>query len=271
MSLGFTDEDLIINEQRYYQQLASGNSYFELDKVSSLNFGIIMTALPKRVSPTRDVEEIAIPGRHGTLTIDRNRYNNTRVTYSCAFIPKHDGSFYNNLYYDAAAKIADFLKPTAAYRRLENSYEPQLFQLARVVVGPTIESIMDKAGVFDVTFDCMPQRFTWLGEQKRGFIHSGDVICNWDQPSEPIITVYGKGNNTLTVGSTVIQILDLQDQLTIDCSMKNAYRKREDGSIENANRKIKAEEFPVLVKGRTGISWSEGITKVDIIPRWWKL
>ena len=37
------------------------------------------------VSPTRDVESIAVPGRNGDLHIDQGRYENINITYP-AFI-----------------------------------------------------------------------------------------------------------------------------------------------------------------------------------------
>ena len=50
----------------------------------------------------------------------------------------------------------------------------------------------------------------------------------------------------------------------------NAYRKKADGR-GNANADIRAEKFPILKNGDNSISFSGGVTEIQIIPRWWEL
>jgi phage-related protein len=52
----------------------------------------------------------------------------------------------------------------------------------------------------------------------------------------------------------------------LDCDLQNAYN-----GNGNRNMYIDAPEFPVLKNGENKISFSGGITKIQIIPRWWEL
>ena len=63
----------------------------------------------------------------------------------------------------------------------------------------------------------------------------------------------------------------MTDQLTLDCELQTAYRQIGDSAPENMNSCIYAPSFPVLGKAVTKISWTGGVTKVDIIPRWWTI
>ena len=52
----------------------------------------------------------------------------------------------------------------------------------------------------------------------------------------------------------------------LDSDTQNAYN--DDG---NQNGSINAPTFPALSDGETPISFSGGIDRVEIIPRWWEL
>ena len=78
------------------------------------------------------------------------------------------------------------------------------------------------------------------------------------------ITVYGNGAGALTIGGNIIQISEIDEYVTLDSDTQNAYK-----GTANKNSTVSLATFPVLQPGKTGISWSGGITKVEITPRWW--
>lgn len=52
----------------------------------------------------------------------------------------------------------------------------------------------------------------------------------------------------------------------IDCDLQDAYYNN-----TNLNKYLTAPEFPVLGAGATQVSWSGGIDKCEVVPRWWRL
>ena len=61
-------------------------------------------------------------------------------------------------------------------------------------------------------------------------------------------------------------IADIDEYLVIDCDTQNAYK-----GTQNKNTEISAAAFPRLDAGDSEISWTGGITSVEITPRWWTL
>ena len=85
-------------------------------------------------------------------------------------------------------------------------------------------------------------------------------------PSLPLNTLYGNGSGTLSVGDTVVTIKDMSGSLTLDCDLQDAYQ-----GTQNKNSSISAPSFPVLETGDNIISFTGGVNRVEIIPRWWHL
>ena len=81
----------------------------------------------------------------------------------------------------------------------------------------------------------------------------------------PLIRVYGT-SGTLMVGDNIVQISQIDGYVDIDSETQNAYK-----GTSNCNANINAPDFPELPEGQTGISAEGSITKVEIMPRWWRL
>lgn len=230
--------------------------------IDSQNFKVWLTDVRAADSPKRDVSFLSIPGRNGDLIVDNNRWNNVDITYSFA-IPTEFAD-----YFDAFKRA---LLSQCGYQRLEDSLYPDIFRMA-IVKEPIQPEVMryNRTGTFDVTFHCKPQRY----------LKSGEFATTLTEPTtlygdgfvaKPLITVYGSGAGTLTVGDTTVEIKDMADQLTLDCDLQTAYRQVGDGAPENMNGSIYAPNFPELGKRENPISWTGGVTKIEIIPRWWTI
>ena len=206
-------------------------------------------------APEQDITTVEIPGRNGDLTINNNRLKNITVEYP-AFIRKQ---FRENA---AAAKA--WLLNKVGYCRLTDTYHPEFFRKARFTGPMDFETrFLNYSAEFTISFNCMPQRWLTEGEQMLSF-SSPASLYNQYYPSLPLITVYGDGAGSLTVGGNIIQISNIDEYITLDSDTQNAYK----GTL-NKNSTIELANFPVLQPGNTGISWSGGITKIEITPRWW--
>lgn len=126
---------------------------------SSEDFGLHVTYRPDYDLPVRDVEEITLPGRDGTILYDNGRYDKTERKYAMTF-GDEDVDFY-----DMAIKMSKWLNSSPSkYVRLSDSYEPDVYRLARFVPDGPILPVLENAGGLEVTFECLPQRFYKTGE-----------------------------------------------------------------------------------------------------------
>lgn len=115
-----------------------------------------------------------------------------------------------------------------------------------------------------LNFNCKPHRYikagTWVQSLENGQI----LLNNWDE-SLPLIQITGSGSGVLTVGGVTVTIDSMDGSLTLDAETQNAY-----SGLENKNGTIRIAggEFPILPAGETRITWSGGVTAVEITPRW---
>lgn len=209
------------------------------------------------VAPQRDVESISVPGRNGDLHIDNGRYNNINIIYP-AFITE---DFKKN--YQA---LKAFLLSKTGYEELEDTYHPDHFRRARFTGGITPEmAALNRAGSFELSFDCDPRMFLKSGQIAMSF-NNGDKIVNRNLfTAKPLIRAYGTGS--MTIGDITVQITSADEYTDIDSEIQEAYK----GSVNcNGNIVLVDGSFPELPYGLTEITL-EGITSIDITPRWWTL
>lgn len=241
-------------------------SAFSFNGTSTTELSVIITKTPAEVLPERDVEIVSIPGRHGDLVFDNGRYKNVSRVYECAVLPRFDWE------YDRSVRdVCDMLRPTAGYFRLEDTYQPDIFRLARSVSKLQVESIVQQAGIFTAEFDCKPQKFLKDGEMPRKISAATSIYNACGYPATPMIEVFGNGPGELSVGGITVQIKELEGSLTLDCELQNAYTVDGAGGMTNQNASIFAPAFPVLKPGENGIVWNGGVEYLKITPRWWTL
>lgn len=227
----------------------------------SADYGLMASGTGTYNAPERDVEQIAVPGRNGTLIQDNGRYKNILVSYPVSICQ----DFAEN-----AAAARAWLMAAPGYHRLEDEYHPHTFRLA-MFKGPIDFDVqfLCRTGETTLTFDCKPQRFLRMGEHPIAFETAGILHNVTGFPAQPLITVYGSGSGTLTVGEYTVEIRAIEDTILLDSDLQDAFRVAASGALENKNGAIHAPEFPVLLAGDNVISWTGDITKVEIIPRWW--
>lgn len=105
-------------------------------------------------APSRDVTQIHVPGRNGDILIDNGGWNNVDVTYSSCCILSN--------FRENAAKLKGYLMANPGYHELTDPYNPDEVRYAEFRGPFTPEAFTAKgnnAGMFDLTFNCKPQRF----------------------------------------------------------------------------------------------------------------
>lgn len=220
---------------------------------------------PVQKSPARKMETISVDGRNGDLHICQNAFSNYIQPYDCYF--RQVGKAMPQL----AHEVKAWLMAKAGYHKLIDCYDPEHYRLAAFAGPMDIENILNKYGRCTVEFDCCPQSFLVSGDTPVTFEDAGVIENPTAFEALPVITVYGNGAGTVTVGETTVQIYEIVDPIILDCESQNAYSQPGEGAPENCNSQILAIPFPSLLPGGNPVSFSGDITKVEIVPRWWEL
>ena len=226
---------------------------------TSDTLGVVVEHYPVRVVPERALTETEIAGRNGALVQYDGNWNNYTQEYEVYISAEKTGLV------RAARAVAEWLSAPVGYQRLEDSYEPDVYRMAYYAGGQDIESILNRFGRATIEFVCKPQRFLKSGEAPKTFTEAGKLTNITRMDALPVITVYGTGG-TVTVNDTTVEISEIEDYVVLDCELMDAYK-----GNENRNPYVSAADFPVLVSGINNISFSGGITSLEIVPHWWTI
>ena len=223
------------------------------------DFGVIVSGEGTYGAPERSVTEEVVPGRNGTLLIDNGRYENVVVTYP-AFIVQ---DFHKNI-----EGLRNFLQSIKGYARLEDSYHPDTFCLAMPTGGITVKTSgrMNREGQFDLEFTRKPQRFLRAGETVIRLTSTQSIYNPTRFDARPLIRI--TGNGTVTIGTLQVTWSGPSSYVDLDCDIQDAYYM---GSNMNQYITLSGYDFPKFEPGETQIRLGDGVTRVDITPRWWIL
>lgn len=232
--------------------------FFIFGGVNSLDYGVLLDGSGTTTAPERDVMTVTIPGRSGDLLVDAGRWKNTTVSYPCTIAREFEGRF-------AAFKQA--LLAEGGYKRLEDTLHPDEYRLAYLAGPLEPETIpYNRAGTFALDFGCKPQRFLKSGEDVLT-VASGKKLYNpTGCAALPLILLTLTADAKLNVGGVQMGVAGYTGPMWIDCDLQDAYYNN-----TNLNKYLTAPEFPVLGAGATQVSWSGGIDKCEVVPRWWRL
>lgn len=222
---------------------------------------VVVERYPDYPVPSRNVEIVSVPGRNGDLHFDGGNYENYTQRYDVYLSAARFG-----LPEIASAAAAWLLSP-AGYQRLEDSYNPDVYRMAYFAGPMDVANVFNKFGRTTLEFACKPQRWLRSGEEAVSITASGAVVSNPTAfAALPYIKVYGSGAGELSVGQITCTLLDIDEYIELDSDLQNAYK-----ATENKNSTVSIPQFPALQPGDNAITWSGGITAVEIVPRWWTL
>lgn len=227
------------------------------DDQSSADFGVYVEYFPSLVVPAQKYEKVSVPGKNGDLIFPQEAYENVEREYEIYISAKE-----RKLHNVARAVSQWLIKP--GYKRLEDTYEPDVFRMAHCAGGIEIENYFNEFGKATIVFDCMPQKWLKSGEKSVQITNGATLTNPTEFPSKPLVKVTGSGNGTLTFNGTTVSLTGISGYLMIDSENMNCYKE-----TANCNNQMSGK-FPML-SGTTEISWSGNITRVDITPRWYSI
>lgn len=139
--------------------MAVANS-FVFDNVNTDDYGIIIEGSGDYSAPKRAVEAISIPGRDGDILLDQGHWENISITYRAAVVAETQAEFVR-----AVTEFRNAILSHRGYHRLTDTYHPGEYRLAAYEEGFNEEpEFHGRLAIFDITFNCKPQRFLMSGE-----------------------------------------------------------------------------------------------------------
>lgn len=174
------------------------------DGEDSRDYGVYITGQAVYNAPERDVEMINIPGRNGSFALDKGRFQNIEVTYPAGIFADTETDFAQGV-----SDFRNFLCSRNGYVRLTDEYNPNEYRMAVYKSGLDVSPAQLRAGEFDITFDCKPQRYLTSGEEAIE-VANGQTITNPTRfESSPMLEVEGYGtigfnNHEITINDVLI-------------------------------------------------------------------
>lgn len=184
--------------------------YFIWKNTDSRNMHVRVQNPAEIVRPEERVEHIVIPGRAGELTQVEGDdiYNSYIQTLSLSV--------------DGAANVPAVERWLKGDGYVTFHVQPQREQRARIINSVTFTKLSRNLDVWqgDVQFYCEPLK-RQINEGIIEITESGTVISNdGDVTAYPTITLNGTGAVSLTIGSKILTIPDLETGSVLDCSMQ---------------------------------------------------
>ena len=226
--------------------------WFSWNGKKCTEYGIHVLEQPPITIPAERATFTNVPGRSGSLTTleGDDVYDDLILTAQCMI------SDSSNI-----RTIASYLKGSG---KAAFANRPGGFYFARIVNQIPFEKILrgNPHRRFAVNFRCQP--FWYLENVPMETLTASTSLLNnpGSVYSEPTITVYGSGEITLMVGKQIIELTDVEDSITLNTSLMEAYK----GDLSMNG--CMSGEFPVLKPGANAISWSGNVTKVEVQPNW---
>lgn len=239
------------------------SNYFRFGGKSTRDFGMHIEKFPSIMGATRKRTTVSVAGRNGDLHYTENAFTNYKQPYECYFHGERPTP-------EQAHAIKAWLQNSGEYLRLEDTYDPTHYRMATYIGPLDITNHLNKYGRCTVYFDCAPQCFLKSGDLPVTFTAQGSIFNKTNQIALPLITVYGTGAGTVTIGDVTVEIKAVEDQMVLNCELQDTY-KLTDGVMVNQNLNIYAPDFPVLEPGDNVITFSGNVTRLEIVPRWWEL
>lgn len=239
-----------------------------VDNVDLATYGVYISGGGTFSAPEKEYTWYSVPSRNGDILGLNRRLLNIKVTYDCFIYTNFDTNI---------ANLRNFLLSRDGFVRISDDYHTGEFRKG-VYEGPFEPSITQKldAGSFQLTFNCMPQRYLTSGETTTTYTTTPVTINNPTRfHAMPLIRIYGTG--TLSVGNVDITVSSAytNSYVDVDCENMSAYYGTTNVpqyvGFSRTGASLYGLDAPTLPAGNTIITKENTITKYELTPRWWEV
>ncbi|MDE6763725.1 MAG: hypothetical protein K2J73_08615 [Oscillospiraceae bacterium] len=118
-----------------------------------MDFGVYIKKCNSYDSGARNVTEINVPGRNGTIIIDNGNYENSKLTYECRLLPVE--SKYSGFDEQTVAIKAWLYADVGNYHSLTDTYGAS--KMAAFTSSLKFVEVIKGALDVSITFSCKPK------------------------------------------------------------------------------------------------------------------
>ena len=219
-----------------------------------------IASAPTRQKPARKMTVTPIAGTNREVVDMEDAWESYDQPYTLVL---GDGT--SGCVESGANNVAKALYKTGL-QTLTDGYDTTHFRLAYFQGPFDVENRFTRLGKADIVFRCRPELFLNSGATPVTVASGGKVTNPTTFGAKPLIHIEGSGDGTVTVAGTTMSFTGLVDYVNVDCDKMDVYRL----PSENRNN-LMTGNFPVLGAGDNTVTYTGGITKVDITPRWWEI
>lgn len=258
---------------------------FNINNINSDTLGNSRIQLRPEINvPARKSTMIQVPGVSGDYVLDEDAYENTDMNLEIIFKTDTENEV------GPMRELITYSFDSGGYIPLELYFDPERIYHVKTTSGPnfrmsgqwplivlyavdlTVKPFKTYKEDFSLSLPADPLNDKWWTEDTTGYsyIDNGETlkINNPAQYSaQPIITLYGVGNITLTVNGKNYEFQDVDDHIVVDSTVEEAYKFTVEDGIVNRNDKMFSRTFPYLIPGDNTIS-ATGATTIVIEGRW---
>ena len=234
-------------------------NFFVFNGINSIDLDIYIQSKSVYSAPKYDVTLTSIAGRNGDLPNPNGRFPNGTVSYTCFVPAKSIGELAEKM-----TAVKNWLySGVGKYHELTDSYDTRFLRYALFNSKLDIAEEAQKIGTFTVTFSVKPFRYLKEGLVPQTYTQNFTLVNPYAFTAKPYLKIYGH-SGTLTINEHLWQIVGIDGYIECDSELMNWYK-----GTESKNNKAHGDGFPELAGGETAhISFSGGITAIEIIPRW---
>ena len=231
---------------------------FTFDGQKSSNYGVYITGQAVYNAPERAVEMITIPGRNGAFAQDNGRFENIEVTYPAGAFADTEADFA-----DAISNLRNMLCSRVGYCKLSDDYNATEYRMAIYKSGLEVSPEALKAGEFNITFECQPQRFLTSGDTKSTLSSPATVTNPTLFASKPQFQVTGYGDIDINGEKIEVDSSPIGDVLLYDYHRWYSTTTQTitvDTTFANVNDTIRTQEY---VAGEFNTQWKKSTGSVN--------
>lgn len=227
---------------------------------SSNTYGMRLLAKITFETPGRDYDEIEVPGRNGSLLIDRGRYKTIGrdfdfVITKLASYPSIEAQLNS---------ISNWLNSAKGWQDLTFDGDPDYTYRAAITSSLNFDRESPNRATGTISFIVHPVKFLNTGRNSVAVTTGLTLVNPYAIESLPKITINGTGGGTFNFCSTAFRLQNVTKGIVIDVQNQSAISLN-DGLP--AYSQVLTYPFPTLVPGDNKITFPAGFS-MSIIPNW---
>lgn len=246
--------------------------WFEWNGVKCTEYGMHVLRQPSFVRAVERTESITIPGKSGSITRLEGEDIYDDISMACTCVIDDPYETVGEMQISRIEKICGWLR---GYGKVKFAYDPNGYYEARVSNQISFDKIV--AGhphrSFLVQFQCKPFKRLDSGDIAVTVSSSPYTLSNKGNiPSQPLLKVYGTSEGTIMCGRSTMIVTDFSNinYIMLECEAKKAYtgsRGLADDPLRLLGTRVTGE-WMTIPTGNSFLTFSGGISKIEITPRW---